>query len=206
MAKADRDLRKLKKSVRESRRIMEKRCKDQGIHIFVTEGKRTQHRQKELYAQGRTKPGKVVTWTMHSRHLIGDAFDIAFEPKVHGSLYPNDNKLREKVGKIWEEAGLERWWRRKTQDKPHFQWSTSTHKHTPEEEKDIYKQLFDHFMEMLEKDDLSKEKIKDIPDEIWKKAKKANIKEVVVEYLETLDRNELFEEFVYMLVTMWKKK
>gem|GEM_PF-3256409 len=59
---------------------------------------------------------------------------------------------------------------------------------------------------MLENDSLSKDKIKDIPEEVWEKAKTLDIKEVVVDYLETLDRNELFEEFVYMLVTMWKGK
>jgi len=59
---------------------------------------------------------------------------------------------------------------------------------------------------MLQNDDISKEKLKDIPEEIWEKAKKMDIKEVVVDYLETLDRNELFEEFIYMLITLWKKK
>lgn len=59
---------------------------------------------------------------------------------------------------------------------------------------------------MLENNEISKEKLKDIPEEIWKKVKGSNGKEVVVEYLENLDRNELFEEFVYMLLTLWKKK
>ena len=31
----------------------------------VIEGVRTPERQAELYAQGRTKPGNKVTWTMH---------------------------------------------------------------------------------------------------------------------------------------------
>lgn len=37
--------------------------------FIVTEGVRTKERQAELYAQGRTKPGKKVTWSMNSRHL-----------------------------------------------------------------------------------------------------------------------------------------
>jgi len=207
MSKADRDLRKLKKPLREARRKMEKKCHAQGMYVFVTEGKRSAARQKELYAQWRTKPGKIVTWTLHSRHLIGEAFDIAFDPKHHGSLYPNDTKLWNKVGKIWESYWLERWGRwTKTPDKPHFQLPTSNHVHTPEEEEDIYKRLFDHFVELLEDDTITKEKIKDIPEEVREKAKTLDIKEVVVDYLETLDRNQLFEEFVYMLVTMWKKR
>gem|GEM_PF-5810816 len=48
---ADRDLRKLKKPLREAWRKMEKKCLAQGLHIFVTEGKRSRQRQKELYAQ-----------------------------------------------------------------------------------------------------------------------------------------------------------
>jgi peptidoglycan L-alanyl-D-glutamate endopeptidase CwlK len=38
--------------------------------FMVLEGVRTKLRQAELYAQGRTKPGEVVTWTMNSRHFI----------------------------------------------------------------------------------------------------------------------------------------
>lgn len=50
--------------------------------FLVLEGVRTQARQNELYAQGRTKPGKVVTWTRTSNHFksaktgYGHAVDI----------------------------------------------------------------------------------------------------------------------------------
>jgi peptidoglycan LD-endopeptidase CwlK len=37
----------------------------------VLEGVRTPERQAELYAQGRTAPGPVVTWTLKSRHFAG---------------------------------------------------------------------------------------------------------------------------------------
>ncbi len=49
----------------------------------VLEGVRTPERQRELYAQGRTKPGKVVTWTLKSNHFrnartgLGHAVDLA---------------------------------------------------------------------------------------------------------------------------------
>lgn len=39
--------------------------------FVVLEGVRTKTRQAELYAQGRTKPGPVVTWTQTSNHFIG---------------------------------------------------------------------------------------------------------------------------------------
>jgi peptidoglycan L-alanyl-D-glutamate endopeptidase CwlK len=40
--------------------------------FIVIEGVRTQERQDELWAQGRTKPGPIVTWTKDaSTHAIG---------------------------------------------------------------------------------------------------------------------------------------
>lgn len=50
--------------------------------FMVTEGVRTKQRQADLYAQGRTKPGAIVTWTMNSRHIpgkdgTGKAVDLA---------------------------------------------------------------------------------------------------------------------------------
>jgi peptidoglycan L-alanyl-D-glutamate endopeptidase CwlK len=38
--------------------------------FMVLEGVRTPARQAELYAQGRTKPGQKVTWTLKSNHFI----------------------------------------------------------------------------------------------------------------------------------------
>ena len=46
------------------------------VDFTVLEGKRTLERQQELFDQGRTKPGKIVTWTMKSKHLDGDAVDL----------------------------------------------------------------------------------------------------------------------------------
>lgn len=46
------------------------------IDFSVIEGVRTLDRQKQLYAQGRTTPGKVVTWTMKSKHIEGKAVDL----------------------------------------------------------------------------------------------------------------------------------
>lgn len=52
----------------------------------VLEGVRTPERQKELYAQGRTKPGPKVTWTLASNHFVnpktgyGHAVDLVPYP------------------------------------------------------------------------------------------------------------------------------
>lgn len=53
--------------------------------FLVLEGVRTPERQKELYAQGRTKPGPKVTWTMTSNHFkapdgYGHAVDLCPYP------------------------------------------------------------------------------------------------------------------------------
>ena len=46
----------------------------------VLEGVRTPQRQQELYAQGRTAPGPIVTWTLNSPHLHGRAVDLVPYP------------------------------------------------------------------------------------------------------------------------------
>jgi peptidoglycan L-alanyl-D-glutamate endopeptidase CwlK len=49
-----------------------------GAPVVVVEAFRTQQRQNALYAQGRTKPGQIVTWTLNSLHTQRRAFDVAF--------------------------------------------------------------------------------------------------------------------------------
>lgn len=62
------------------------------VDFTVLEGVRTLERQCELYAQGRTAPGKIVTWTMKSRHIEGKAVDLV--------PYPLDWNDLEKFNKI----------------------------------------------------------------------------------------------------------
>jgi len=47
-----------------------------GHKSTISESYRTQARQDWLYAQGRTRPGDIVTWTLHSSHSSGLAADI----------------------------------------------------------------------------------------------------------------------------------
>ena len=95
--------------------------------FLVTEGVRTPERQRELYAQGRTKPGKKVTWTLKSNHFVqasgyGHAVDLC--------PYPVDWNDLTKFAKIVDAmkraalmegvritAGAD--WR--TPDRPHFE-------------------------------------------------------------------------------------
>lgn len=48
-----------------------------GVQFMVTSTYRSQEEQDELYSQGRTKPGKIVTWTKSSKHTERKAFDVA---------------------------------------------------------------------------------------------------------------------------------
>lgn len=45
-------------------------------HWLIIETFRHPERQAHLYAQGRTEPGRKVTWTLRSRHSSGLAVDI----------------------------------------------------------------------------------------------------------------------------------
>lgn len=77
-----------------------------GPDFSVIEGVRTEARQKQLYAQGRTTPGQIVTWTLKSNH---------FRNKVTGyghavDLFPgswNDVKLFEKMAQAMFQASKE---------------------------------------------------------------------------------------------------
>ena len=57
-----------------------RKCADQGLQIKIGETLRTTAEQEALYAQGRSKPGKIVTnakgSSYSSYHQWGVAFDI----------------------------------------------------------------------------------------------------------------------------------
>ena len=65
------------------KRVVERALLKCGIDFTVLEGVRTPARQKQLYAQGRSRPGPKVTWTLNSRHFVdpvtgyGHAVDLA---------------------------------------------------------------------------------------------------------------------------------
>lgn len=91
-------------------------CKKQGIHILFSECLRTKAEQDSLYAQGRTKPGNIVTnakgITYSSQHQWGIAIDFYLDMDVDGDgnkvddAFNNSTKLFNKVGTIAKEIGL----------------------------------------------------------------------------------------------------
>lgn len=107
-------------------------CNKQGLKIKIGETLRTVAEQDALYAQGRTKPGNIVTnapgSSYSSYHQWGTAFDI-FRNDGAGA-YNEIGGFFNRVGAIGVSIGLE-WggnWKSPV-DKPHFQlpdWGSST--------------------------------------------------------------------------------
>lgn len=101
-----------------------KRCEAAGNHILITCGMRTHAEQNALYAQGRTKPGRKVTWVKGggSYHQFGLAFDIVPLDAMGKAEWDGKNPEWKAAACIAEALGFEwggRW--AKTPDMPHFQ-------------------------------------------------------------------------------------
>ena len=99
-------------------------CDKQGIDILITSTYRDGESQNELYSQGRTKPGRIVTNARagQSYHNWRVAFD--FVPLVFGKPVWNDVALFTKCGEIAELVGLEwagRW--KKFKELAHCQYT-----------------------------------------------------------------------------------
>lgn len=91
------------------------------ITIEIISGLRTYAEQDELFAQGRTKPGKIVTKAQggHSNHNFGIAFDIGV---FENGRYIEESRKYAGVGAIGKTLGLS-WggdWK-SIQDEPHFE-------------------------------------------------------------------------------------
>lgn len=97
-------------------------CKKQNLLVKTTDTLRTKEEQDNLYAQGRTKPGNIVTWVKYpySNHNWGMAFDIC-RNDGKGAYYDADGWFK-KVGQVGKKFGLI-WggdWK-DSPDKPHFE-------------------------------------------------------------------------------------
>ncbi len=92
-----------------------------GITIKVISGLRAYEEQNDLYEQGRSKPGKIVTNARggFSNHNFGIAFDVGV---FEGTKYLDESPKYKAIGALGIELGLE-WggnWK-SIQDEPHFQ-------------------------------------------------------------------------------------
>lgn len=96
-------------------------CKKQGLIVKTTDTFRTKKEQNDLYEQGRTKPGNIVTWVKYpnSIHNWGLAFDIC---RNDGKPpYDDSDGFFTKVGEIGKKFELFWGGDWTPQDKPHFE-------------------------------------------------------------------------------------
>ncbi|AWG44188.1 hypothetical protein BEH_24305 [Priestia filamentosa] len=97
---------------------------NKGYYIAITQGLRTPDEQNALYAQGRTKPGKIVTNAKggQSIHNYGLAFDFAVFDENQNPVWTGNTY--NKVGALGKQLGLE-WggdWK-SFKDLPHFEYT-----------------------------------------------------------------------------------
>lgn len=96
--------------------------REMGLPAVIVEGRRSRRRQAQLYAIGRSLPGRKVTQTMASRHLAGTAFDIAWLDDRDVVRWDAPDDWWEQVGYVAESYGL-RWGGRFSglADQPHVE-------------------------------------------------------------------------------------
>jgi|GEM_PF-406859 len=127
-SRSEKNIATLHARVRPFARALIEKAAGHGIIIKVTSAMRTFAEQDELFAQGRTKPGKIVTKVKggFSNHNFGIAFDVTI---FTGSTDPEKAKtpdfespLYKVIGALGVELGLE-WggnWKSFV-DQPHYQ-------------------------------------------------------------------------------------
>jgi len=111
-------------------------CHKKCLMVHVFESYRTLERQDDLYAQGRTKAGKIVTRAKagYSMHNYGLAIDLVFDGEERDGIqwswtgdYNNEPLAGEKrsdyerVGEILEKHGFYWYARSSFPETPHFQ-------------------------------------------------------------------------------------
>lgn len=82
-------------------------CAAAGVDVLITCTLRSREEQTELYAQGRTSPGHIVTNARagQSAHQYGLAIDVV--PMVNGKPdWNGKDPVWEKVGELGQAAGL----------------------------------------------------------------------------------------------------
>jgi peptidoglycan L-alanyl-D-glutamate endopeptidase CwlK len=96
-----------------------------GITPLIVETYRSQERQNYLYAQGRTREGSKITWTLNSIHTKKNAVDLIPQRKIDGkmtAIWNIKDKQTQKIIEIMTKYGFEAGANWTTNvDSPHFQ-------------------------------------------------------------------------------------
>lgn len=103
---ACRDPNKLSEEMRRLYALFSERMALAGIAYILTETRRSEQRQRYLWDSGRGRPGPILTWTLKSPHIDGNAFDILI---LRDGKVVKDGKdpLYAQAGKIGQEVGLQ---------------------------------------------------------------------------------------------------
>lgn len=120
-SRSEKHIATLRPEVRPMARALVHKAALAGIKIIIISAHRSFDEQNALYAQGRTKPGSIVTNARggYSNHNFGIAFDVGV---FEGNKYLPDSPKYKAVGALGVDLGLE-WggnWRNFA-DQPHFQ-------------------------------------------------------------------------------------
>lgn len=119
--RSEKNIATLLPEVRPIARTLVQKASASGITIKIISGLRTYEEQDALYAQGRTVPGNIVTYTRggYSNHNFGIAFDVGV---FEGKKYLPDSPKYKAVGVLGVDLGLDWGGNWKTiVDQPHFQ-------------------------------------------------------------------------------------
>ena len=119
MSAVIKDISELTPKAQEACNAFLKVCEQRGLKVRITETYRSQARQNELYAQGRTTAGKVVTWTKNSRHTSRKAWDIC--QNIKGREYDTSEGFFKKCGEVAAALNITWGGTWKTPDMPHFE-------------------------------------------------------------------------------------
>src|SRR5262245_57376273 len=120
-ARSEKNINTLLPKAQEKARAFLQSVIDAGINAKIIGGSRTFAEQDDLFAQGRTKPGRIVTNARggFSNHNFGITFDVGV---FEGANYLGESPKYKAVGALGMELGLD-WggnWKSFV-DEPHFQ-------------------------------------------------------------------------------------
>lgn len=102
----NRNINELTKDALLACRLFFQQCLLEGVDVFVVEGYRSQARQDWLYAQGRTRPGAIVTWTRNSNHKSRRAWDIGAVQNAASGYNIYNTTVLKKAGAIATKMGI----------------------------------------------------------------------------------------------------